>query len=143
MPAVSGLHTSFLPSQQFCEAFTSVEAPQMLPGGLQEPPLSQRPTPPAMSLQAICWLGGAWSLMLQHSLVEVQEAPVMRQPPAGWQIVAPLPGSKHRRVQQLLGPAQGLPSWVQLPAAPPEEARQRPGAPPLAEQRFPQQSPLA
>ncbi len=28
--------------QQFCEAFTSVVAPQMLPGGLQEPPLSQR-----------------------------------------------------------------------------------------------------
>jgi hypothetical protein len=27
--------------QQFCEAFTSVEAPQMFPGGLHAPPLSQ------------------------------------------------------------------------------------------------------
>jgi hypothetical protein len=36
----SGLHTAFLPSQQFWEAFVPF-CPQMLPGGLQEPPLSQ------------------------------------------------------------------------------------------------------
>jgi hypothetical protein len=39
------LHTGFpepFPSwQQFCDAFTSVEAPQMLPGGLQAVPLLQ------------------------------------------------------------------------------------------------------
>jgi hypothetical protein len=47
---VSGLQTAFLPSQQFWEAFTSVEAPQMLPGGLQEPPLSQ-----------VCRVGSHWT----------------------------------------------------------------------------------
>ncbi|HEX9106462.1 MAG TPA: hypothetical protein VF832_04530 [Longimicrobiales bacterium] len=36
----SSLQTFFLPSQQFCEAFAPV-APQMLPGGLQDVPLSQ------------------------------------------------------------------------------------------------------
>jgi hypothetical protein len=36
----SSLQTAFLPSQQFCEAFTPV-APQMFPGGLQDVPLSQ------------------------------------------------------------------------------------------------------
>lgn len=45
MPFESGLQTGLpLPPpswQQFCEAFTSVEAPQMLPGGLHAPPLSQ------------------------------------------------------------------------------------------------------
>jgi hypothetical protein len=42
MPFESGLHTAFCPSQQFCEAFTDVLAPQMLPGGLQAVPLSQK-----------------------------------------------------------------------------------------------------
>jgi hypothetical protein len=42
MPFMSCLHTAFLPEQQFWDAFTSVEAPQMLPGGLQLCPLSQR-----------------------------------------------------------------------------------------------------
>jgi hypothetical protein len=37
MPFMSGLHTAFLPSQQFWEAMS----PQMLPGGLHAPPLSQ------------------------------------------------------------------------------------------------------
>lgn len=41
IPFASGLQTSFFPLQQFCDAFTSVEAPQMFPGGLQPPPLSQ------------------------------------------------------------------------------------------------------
>jgi hypothetical protein len=45
MPFESGLQTGLplpLPSkQQFWEAFTSVDAPQMLPGGLQAPPPSQ------------------------------------------------------------------------------------------------------
>ena len=35
MPLVSGLHTAFLPLQQFCDAFTTPLPPQMLPGGLQ------------------------------------------------------------------------------------------------------------
>jgi hypothetical protein len=141
MPAESRLQTSFFPSQQFCEAL-SPSAPQMFPGGLQLPPLVQRPTPPTTPPQATCWLGGARSLMLQHSAVEVQESPVIRQPPAGWQTVAPVPGSRQSRVQQLEGPAQGLPSCVQLPAAPPDETRQRPALPSLAEQRLPQQSAL-
>jgi hypothetical protein len=47
----------------------------------------------------------------------------MRQPPAGWQTVAPLPRSTQRRVQQFDGPEHGLPSLVQ----PPDGERQRPG----------------
>jgi hypothetical protein len=39
MPFESYLQTSFFPSQQFCDAF--VLRPQMFPGGLQFPPLSQ------------------------------------------------------------------------------------------------------
>lgn len=47
----------------------------------------------------------------------------MRQPPAGWQTVTPLPRSTHRRVQQFEAPAQGSPSEVQ----PPDGLTQRPG----------------
>jgi hypothetical protein len=47
----------------------------------------------------------------------------MRQPPAGWHTVAPLPRSTQRRVQQFDAPAHGLPSLVH----PPDGARQRPG----------------
>jgi hypothetical protein len=42
MPFESGLQTAFFPSQQFCDAFTAPEPPQMLPGGLQETPFVQR-----------------------------------------------------------------------------------------------------
>ncbi len=42
MPFESGLQTAFFPSQQFWDAFTAPEPPQMLPGGLQEVPLVQR-----------------------------------------------------------------------------------------------------
>jgi len=41
IPFESGLHTVFLPSQQFCEALKPTTAPQMLPGGLQPVPLAQ------------------------------------------------------------------------------------------------------
>lgn len=76
MPFESGLQTGLplpVPSwQQFCDAFTSVEAPQMFPGGLQAPPPSQvwsawqwtalgSPSPP----------GSVW-LMLQHDAVVSQ-----------------------------------------------------------------------
>jgi hypothetical protein len=40
MPAESGLHTSFLPSQQFCDAFAPT--PQMFPDGLQDWPPEHR-----------------------------------------------------------------------------------------------------
>ena len=49
MPARSSLQTAFFPSQQFCEALTSTlpaspsGAPQMLPTGLHDWPLSHRP----------------------------------------------------------------------------------------------------
>ena len=36
------MQTAFLPSQQFCDAFTAPEPPQMLPGGLHDVPLVQR-----------------------------------------------------------------------------------------------------
>jgi len=41
IPLLSLLQTAFLPSQQFCEAFTVPLPPQMLPGGLQDWPLLQ------------------------------------------------------------------------------------------------------
>jgi len=73
MPARSGLQTGLpLPDpswQQFCEAFTSVLAPQMLPGGLQEPPLSHVCS---MGLHATACAGGTWSLMLQQASVRSQ-----------------------------------------------------------------------
>jgi hypothetical protein len=119
--------------QQFCDAFTSVEAPQMLPGGLQPPPLSQVCS---AASQRIAFEGSTWSLMLQQASVESQKSPVMRQPPAGWHTLAPLPGSTHRREQQLDGPAQGLPPWTQ----PPGGSTQRPGAPALVSHRPEQQS---
>lgn len=43
MPFESGLQTAFWPAQQFCDAFTAPEPPQMLPGGLQAwPPLQRK-----------------------------------------------------------------------------------------------------
>jgi hypothetical protein len=68
-PFVSALHTAFFPSQQFCEAFTAPEAPQMLPGGLQEPPLSQVLS--VGSQWTHCDDGARW-LMLQHDASESQ-----------------------------------------------------------------------
>lgn len=118
--------------QQFCDAFTSVEAPQMLPGGLQDPPLSQV----CSASHAIRCDVGTLSLMLQQESVESQKSPVMRQPPAGWQTLAPLPGSTHRREQQLDGPSQGLPPWTQ----PPGGSKHRPGVPALVSQSPEQQS---
>src|SRR5687767_8804659 len=49
MPALSSLQTSFLPSQQFCDALMlpppgNTGAPQMFPTGLHDCPLSQRPS---------------------------------------------------------------------------------------------------
>ncbi len=67
MPFESGLQTSFFPSQQFCDAFTSVLAPQMFPGGLQAPPLSQVCS---VGLQATSW--AAPVLTLQQAAVESQ-----------------------------------------------------------------------
>src|SRR5690242_472788 len=66
----------------------------------------------------------------------------MRQPPAGWQTITPLPGSSHTSEQQLDDPEHGFPSCVQPPAAPPVMVTQRPGLPPVAEQTPPQHSPL-
>ncbi len=71
MPFESALQTSFFPLQQFWDAFTSVLAPQMLPGGLHAPPFGQR-----LFVQTICWLVGTESLRLQQSLAR---APVELQ----------------------------------------------------------------
>jgi hypothetical protein len=67
MPLESGLQTSFFPSQQFCDAFTSVEAPQMFPGGLHAPPLSQVCS---VGLQATSWATPVFTL--QQAAVESQ-----------------------------------------------------------------------
>lgn len=66
-PFESGLQTSFFPSQQFCDAFTSVEAPQMFPGGLHAPPLSQVCS---VGLQATSWATPVFTL--QQAAVESQ-----------------------------------------------------------------------
>lgn len=47
----------------------------------------------------------------------------MRQPPAGWHAVAPVPRSMQSRVQQFEAPAHGSPSEVH----PPDGLTQRPG----------------
>jgi hypothetical protein len=127
MPFESALQTAFLPSQQFWEAF-SPSAPQMLPGGLQATPLSQRLS---SGLQTTPAPG-----RLQHASVESQKSPVIRQPPAAWQTVTPLPGSTQSREQQFEGPSHGLPPWTQ----PPEGSMQRPGVPAVVSQRPEQQS---
>ena len=138
-------------TQQFWEAF-SPNAPQMLPGGLQLVPfvqvrsflelvsnsggagfLPEPPGPvPGPSQKTPYVLGsapGAASFVPpQHAPVELQKSPVMRQPPAGWHTVVPLPRSTQRRVQQFEGPSQGTPSCVHPPAG----ARQRPGSAALA-----------
>jgi hypothetical protein len=127
MPFESALQTAFLPSQQFWEAF-SPSAPQMLPGGLHAVPLSQRLSSAVQTTLA--------PDPLQHASVESQKSPVIRQPPAVWQTVTPLPGSTQSREQQLEGPVQGLPPWTQ----PPEGSMQRPGEPAVVSQRPEQQS---
>src|SRR5512140_3457616 len=103
----SVLHTCFIPSQQSWLALIfppsgSTGAPQMLPTGLHAWPLSQRPvaqltepfgfTPPPQQASS-----------LEH------QVPVSRQPPAGRHTVAPEPGSKQTREQQLVPPLHGLP----------------------------------
>ena len=55
MPFASGLQTAFFPSQQFWDAFTAPEPPQMLPGGLHEVPLVQRKS----SFVDVSYAGGA------------------------------------------------------------------------------------
>jgi len=137
MPDESSLQTSFLPSQQSCEALIfppsgSTGAPQMLPTGLQAWPLSQRPVlHTTLPLGLVPPPQQAWSLM--------QLSPVRRQPVAGMHTVAPEPGSKQMREQQVLPPVQGLPPWVHPPAPPPDTLRHRPVPPsPFAEHALPQ-----
>jgi hypothetical protein len=75
----------------------------MLPTGLQALPWSQRP-----SLQVTDPLGLVPPP--QQLWVSGHQVPVSRQPSAGRQTVAPEPGSKQIREQQLLPSLQGLPS---------------------------------
>lgn len=142
MPDASSLQTERMPSQQFCDALMlteppsgSVAVPQMLPTPLHDRPLSQRP-----ALQLTLPFG--FTPPPQHASSFVHEVPVRRQPPAGRQTVAPEPGSKHVREQQLEPPLHGLPSWVQPPAPPPVIIRHTPTPPPVAEQALPQHSAL-
>jgi hypothetical protein len=116
--------------------------PQVLPAGLQAPPLSQRPGPVlVMPPHVTLWLAGAPGTR-QHWSVERHVSPVMRQPPAGWQTFTPLPGSSHTSEQQLDAPEHGFPSCVQPPAAPPVMVTHRPGLPFVPEQTPPQHSPF-
>jgi hypothetical protein len=65
IPAWSALQTSLFPLQQFCDALY----PQMSPGGLHEPPLSQTCV---SGVHSISCDGGTRSLMLQQASVESQ-----------------------------------------------------------------------
>lgn len=84
-------------------------------------------------------LSGLGSVPPQQDWVESQKSPVIRQPPAGWHTVTPLPRSTHLRVQQFEFPPQGRPSSVQPE---PVGESQRPGVvlPAGTEQRPVQQS---
>ncbi len=123
---MSGLQTAFLPLQQFCDALVAPEPPQMLPGGLQEVPLSQAYTPRLSTAQVTLYPPGrmASGEPPQHAAVLSQNSPVIRQPPSTAHTVAPLPGSLHSRVQQVELPLQGRPSCAQ----PPVPCWQRPGS---------------
>src|SRR5687767_6295502 len=82
MPALSSLQTSFLPSQQFCDALMlpplgSTGAPQMLPTGLQSWPLSQRLVTMSQETSP-----SGLTPPPQHALSSLQNSPVRRQPPA-------------------------------------------------------------
>src|SRR5687768_14339109 len=139
MPELSSLQTSFIPSQQFCEALMlppsrSTGAPQMLPSPLQEVPLSQRLV--VLSQVTPPWAGAP----PQQALVARQELPVSRQPVAGAHTVAPEPRSTQVLEQQPVPPLQGMPSWVQPPPPPPASKRQKPEPPSLTEQASPQHS---
>ncbi len=63
----SGLQTAFLPSQQSCDAFVLVLAPQMLPGGLHAPPLSH-----VCFKHWTAWAVDTSELTLQQASVESQ-----------------------------------------------------------------------
>jgi hypothetical protein len=78
----------------------------------------------------------------QHDWLSAHAVPVRRQPPAGRHTVAPEPGSKQMREQQLLPPVQGLPAWVQPPPPEPLTSMQRPALPPVPLHTLPQQSEL-
>lgn len=109
IPELSSLQTSFIPSQQFCEAFTlppsrSTGAPQMLPRPLHAMPLSQRLVPGSQVTPP--WAGAP----PQQATDDRHELPVRRQPVAGAQTVAPEPRSTQVREQQLVPPLHGLPS---------------------------------
>lgn len=138
---MSSLQTSFLPSQQFCDALIlppsgSTGAPQMLPVPLHDWPLSQRSVPLSQMTEPLGLMPPP-----QHSSLAVQNSPVSRQPPAIWQTAAPLPRSTQTREQQFVPPfGQGLPPWMQPPPPPPVMNWQRPTPPDSAEQACPQQS---
>src|SRR5687768_1469169 len=83
MPALSSLQTSFLPSQQFCDALMlpppgSTGAPQMLPTGLQACPLSQRPGSSGSHATSMSVPGPP----PQHASLTMQNSPVSVHPPA-------------------------------------------------------------
>lgn len=79
MPAESGLHTAFLPSQQFCDAFTAPLPPQMLPGGLQAWPPEQVGGEEAF----FCSQRTPYPLVLIWSALPPQQAPLgfVQKPP--------------------------------------------------------------
>lgn len=140
MPDASSLQTARMPSQQFCEALMlteppsgSVAVPQMFPTPLHALPLLQRP--PVQRTEPL-----GFTPPPQQASSLAHEVPVRRQPPAGRHTVAPEPGSKQVREQQLEPPEHGLPSWVQPPPPPPVMARHTPTPPSGAEQALPQHS---
>jgi hypothetical protein len=65
IPFESGLQTAFLPSQQFCEALTAPEPPQMLPGGLHACPPVQRKS--SFVLVSFCGAAGCRPVVSQNT----------------------------------------------------------------------------
>ena len=111
----------------------------MLPGGLQPLPLVQ-----VLPLLQVTPVEDVVPTPPQHrGVVLLHEVPVNRQPPTGWQTVAPDPGSKQVREQHPVPSEQGLPAWSQPPEPPPEVALQMPAPPSLTVQVLLQHSALS
>jgi hypothetical protein len=140
IPEESSLQTALWPSQQSWGALMlpppgRTGAPQVSPTFWHAVPWVQRLSVGLHSTDSS--MPEAWEESArQHSEVWLQASPCSLQPVAGWQTRAPDPRSTHREEQQLDPLLQGDPPWWHWPLA----SRHRPGWPPVAEQRFEQQS---
>lgn len=127
-PELSCWQTAFWPSQQACSQLAPC-APQQFPTGWHDCLLEQRPNgDPVDGLSQVTPL----VTLPQHSSSVRQISPRSRQPVPRIQLARPVPRSRQRRLQQLVGPSQGSPPTTHsLAPGTVTEAEQRPGPVPL------------